>query len=229
VWRWDQAEPFGNNAADENPSGLGSFDLPLRLPGQRHDAETGLHYNYFRDYDPSIGRYSESDPIGLRGGLNTYAYAHEDPLSRSDPFGLESFVCKRPLGKKPDTGPVGILNPVYHQYSCVFRDGKYVCGGHTSASSSAARSIIKAPGRPTTEEEDYYHPNACTKVRDDNTCFENCMLRNWAEARPSYGVHPGITDCQEYDDDLHYWCANECRGKPGGKDPRFPWERLGSR
>ena len=88
VWRWDQAEPFGNNPAEENPSGLGAFDLPLRLPGQRYDAETGLHYNYFRDYDPSIGRYGESDPVGLSGGLNTYAYVGATPLTRIDRLGL---------------------------------------------------------------------------------------------------------------------------------------------
>ncbi len=89
VWRWDQAEPFGNNPADENPSGLGAFDLPLRLPGQYYDRETSLHYNLFRDYDPSLGRYGESDPIGLRGGLNTYAYVDSEPLSYLDPNGLQ--------------------------------------------------------------------------------------------------------------------------------------------
>jgi RHS repeat-associated protein len=88
VWRWDQEEPFGNNMADENPSGLGAFDLPLRLPGQYFDKETNLHYNYFRDYDPNIGRYAESDPIGLGGGPNTYAYVRANPLSRRDPSGL---------------------------------------------------------------------------------------------------------------------------------------------
>jgi RHS repeat-associated protein len=87
VWLWHQAEPFGNTVPDENPSGLGIFDLPLRLPGQRYDAETGLYYNYYRDYDPSMGRYEESDPIGLRGGINTYAYVQGNALSYADPTG----------------------------------------------------------------------------------------------------------------------------------------------
>jgi RHS repeat-associated protein len=94
VWRWDQAEPFGSNPPDENPSGLGAFDLPLRLPGQRYDAETALHYNYFRDYDPSLGRYGESDPVGLKAGLNTYAYVGGSPLTGNDPFGLATFCCR---------------------------------------------------------------------------------------------------------------------------------------
>src|SRR5204862_1659061 len=53
VWRDDNTEPFGDSAPDENPSGLGVFELPLRLPGQFHDKETGLYYNAARDYDPS--------------------------------------------------------------------------------------------------------------------------------------------------------------------------------
>jgi RHS repeat-associated protein len=89
MWRWD-ADPFGTAAPNQNPASLGTFIYNLRFPGQYYQAETGLNYNYFRDYDPATGRYIESDPIGLRAGVNTYAYANNNPLSRTDPFGLFS-------------------------------------------------------------------------------------------------------------------------------------------
>lgn len=65
VWRWD-SDPFGVDAANEDPDGDGqTFRYNLRFPGQYYDKETGLHYNYFRDYDPGTGRYVESDPLGI--------------------------------------------------------------------------------------------------------------------------------------------------------------------
>src|SRR5256712_95464 len=70
-WRWDHQEPFGVNVPDENPSGLGVFELPLRHSGQYHDQEPTLRYNMFREYDPGTGRYGERGPVGLQAGLNT--------------------------------------------------------------------------------------------------------------------------------------------------------------
>jgi len=87
VWAWDP-QAFGDNLPNQNPSGLGTFTFNLRFPGQYYDAESGKSYNYFRDYDSSTGRYLESDPIGLRGGINTYAYVGGNPLSYVDPSGL---------------------------------------------------------------------------------------------------------------------------------------------
>jgi len=93
VWRWDQAEPFGDSPANDDPDGnLVAFDLPLRLPGQYYDTETDLAYNDFRNYFPSLGRYLESDPAGIHAGVDTYIYVDGSPITFSDPFGLFTFA-----------------------------------------------------------------------------------------------------------------------------------------
>ena len=88
-WRWEQAEGFGSNAPNEQPTATQpKVTFNLRYPGQYFDAETATHYNYFRDYNPQTGRYTTSDPIGLRGGINTYTYVENQPLKKIDPTGL---------------------------------------------------------------------------------------------------------------------------------------------
>ena len=98
TWRWE-GEAFGETDAREDIDGDGNTTtINLRFPGQYYDKETGLHYNWFRDYNPQTGRYRQSDLIGLDGGLNTYGYAYQNPVMYVDPDGLDTYVVNRKIG-----------------------------------------------------------------------------------------------------------------------------------
>jgi len=115
VWRADY-EPFGK--ANVTTS---TVENNLRLPGQYFDRETNLHYNYFRDYDPTTGRYIQADPIGLDGGMNLYAYTKQNPLRYIDPDGLTA-ISNTPImiygmwcGPNWTGGRFGSFNPEANQ------------------------------------------------------------------------------------------------------------------
>ena len=110
VWTWDLVDSnangsnaFGSLLPNEDVDANGStVKFDLRFPGQQYDAETQLSYNYFRDYESGVGRYVESDPIGLRGGVSTFGYVGGRPMRGIDPQGLSSFGFN----------PMGDPNPV---------------------------------------------------------------------------------------------------------------------
>ncbi len=115
VWRGEYL-PFGEVFSEhKDPDGDGvEVEQPFRFPGQYEDTETGLYYNYFRDYDSSLGRYIEADPIGLAGGVNLYLYVIGNPIDLADPFGMfgtTDFVYHYYQGfGSIDLGDVGLLN-----------------------------------------------------------------------------------------------------------------------
>jgi RHS repeat-associated protein len=164
-WRW-LAEPFGTTAPETNPAALGAFTFNLRMPGQYADSETGLFYNYFRDYDAGTGRYVQSDPIGLAGGINTYSYVESDPTGSADPDGLRGRRNPPPIpgdyGRYPhvpdywrnDPGQdyrEGHYASVCVRSSCPFINPPNLCSVSNSDGSAASRRqgpFLSAPGAP---------------------------------------------------------------------------------
>lgn len=159
LWRWDlTGSAFGDHAAQEDPDGDSvAYTFNLRYPGQYYDGETGLHYNYFRDYDPGTGRYVQSDPIGLAGGPATFSYALSSPLLVADPLGL--FGC----------GPGERMVPALGQESSFPTIAS--CAKDPGAS---AQKICASPDCLLYKANETPDP-----IQD---CIEKCLLRKGAQA-----------------------------------------------
>ena len=219
VWRWDTAEAFGATAPDQNPSSLGTFSYNQRFPGQVFDAETGLFDNWNRTYDARQGRYRQSDPIGLAGGVNTYSYVTGNPLSYVDPMGLDrwgdapaqSYYCTAPLHALPSLD-LGGIGPFHHGFVCT-SDG--VCGGQDRSGNP-----LLSPGKPS--EGDKFNPGRCEPEGGPSRCEANCLSKAIDSPRPLYSIIPNATArvfptaapmCQEWAQQKIMSCKLECKGK----------------
>jgi RHS repeat-associated protein len=175
MWSW-YSDPFGADLPNENPAAGGTFKYNLRFPGQLYDSQAGLSQNYFRDYDPAIGRYVQSDPIGLKGGINTYAYANENPVSRIDPSGLWGRVRVEDWAQQ-DYSACSYYDQVAKTFGCKYHQaaGRICRGGHLGVN-----LLLDSCGLLNTAKLN---------------CVRRCLARKDAEARQDPSCQKGPGGC----------------------------------
>ncbi len=223
VWRWDTAEAFGNSAANQNA--LGAFTFNQRFPGQVWDGETGLLQNWNRDYDPRQGRYRQSDPIGLRGGINTFAYANGSPLMVTDPMGLKGgdhpseaacfaagnnpLTCQQvppTVDSPPSSQPgVQICSKYWHPHTFLCVDG--TCSGkYPSGNPWASPGIIQNDALNQSAASCSPVPSSCA-----GGSFEACVQTRLIARGPTGDLYSYVgANCGSWAEDVITTCRNQC-------------------
>ncbi|MDR6841213.1 BPSL0067 family protein [Pseudoxanthomonas sacheonensis] len=178
IWIWDlKSEVFGSSVAATDPDADGiDFVYDLRFPGQRYDSASGMNYNYYRDYEPRVGRYTQSDPIGLWGGVSTFGYVGGSPLIAADPRGLQ----QRPVNTysteyhtRNDMPGVRTSPPGEH----VYRDA------WSMAEQLSKSAFIKA------FDEDNDGDTHCAELIKHRRVFDAAPTWEWRAGRP---IVPGM-------------------------------------
>jgi RHS repeat-associated protein len=202
VWRWDTAEAFG--VTDSGPAVLAGFIFNQRFPGQVFDSETGLFQNWNREFNARLGRYLESDPIGLGGGINTFSYVGSQPTRYIDPSGLDRKIVNLGQGWTggidliPQTNgqfEIHVFNPRGNEVGMYGPQGWFNKHGHTGAPENCPAGV-----------ESQLKGNAIDILRRSNALPPKGRLNikgnNWTRALGPLGIAATV---------LHMTTLDACR------------------
>lgn len=186
--------PFG-----ETTSIAGQATNNLRFPGQYADAETGNHYNYFRDYNPNVGRYVESDPIGIeRGSNHLYGYAQNGPIKNGDILGLTIWLCNRQV----------VIFPYIGNHAYFWDDRNNRCCGRNNG-----HNPLKS-----CKEKGWKGGDSCMPL-PDSSGKEDKIMTCCEKTANNLPWIPYVNDCHD--------SVNRCLKASGVENPGAPGGRLG--
>ena len=196
IWEWsNKSEVFGNQIPSADPDGDGvAFELALRFPGQQATGASGLFYNYQREYNPVVGRYSQSDPIGFRGGYSLYSYVDGDPLSNEDSMGLKG-------GRPPSLARQGGGNSAQRRVAARAQRQAIESNSHTNPIYSRGLSPEEVGSLENAasliSEHDYTQYCAVEVCRkDQNQCTSGDVMRGGFPSNPTVAqVHSRGCQC----------------------------------